>query len=236
MYCFDADTGDRLWDITGIWNSPIFADGSIVSVNGMDNRIYCFGKGPTAITVDAPLTAVPLGTGVMIRGMVTDESAGTKSDALMARFPNGVPAIADGYMTEWMEYVYKQHSMPMVTGVEVVLETLDPNGNYYEIGRVTSDGTGMYKMMWEPEVEGEYTIVATFSGSGAYYGSMAETAVGVAGEGAGAGAQGPPGPQGPQGEPGTDADVGNLTMIAVGAIVVALVAIALAAYVFMRKR
>jgi hypothetical protein len=236
MYCFDADTGDRLWDITGIWNSPIFADGSIVSVNGMDNRIYCFGKGPSAITVDAPLTAVPLGTGVMIRGMVTDESAGTRSDALMARFPNGVPAIADECMTEWMEYVYKQHSMPMATGVEVVLETLDPNGNYYEIGRVTSDGIGMYKMMWEPEVEGEYTIVATFSGSGAYYGSMAETAVGVAGEGAGAGAQGPPGPQGPQGEPGTDAEVSNLTLIAVGAIVVALVAIALAAYVFMRKR
>jgi hypothetical protein len=173
----------------------------------------------------------------MLQGMVTDESAGTKSDALMARFPNGVPAIADEDMTAWMDYVYRQYAMPMgAKGVEVVLETFDPNGNYYEIGRVTSDASGMFKMMWEPSVEGEYTIVASFAGSKSYWGSTAETAVGVAGEAAGAGAQGPPGPQGPQGESGADADVGNLTLIAVAAIVVALIAIAVAVYGFMRKR
>ena len=64
-------------------------------------------------------------------------------------------------------------------GVEVVLETLDPNGNFYEIGKVTSDASGMYKLMWEPPVEGEYTIIASFAGSESYWRSTAETAIGV---------------------------------------------------------
>jgi hypothetical protein len=236
-YCIDADTGDEIWSMTGVWNSPVLADGCMVTLNGMDNQIYCFGKGPTATTVSASPSVVPTGSSLMLQGMVTDESAGTKSDALMARFPNGVPAIADEDMTAWMDYVYRQFAMPMgAKGVEVVLETFDPNGNYNEIGRVTSDASGMFKMMWEPPVEGEYTIVASFAGSKAYWGSTAETAIGVAGEAAGAGAQGPPGPAGPQGEPGADADAGNLTLIAVGAIIVALIAIAVAVYGFMRKR
>ena len=66
-----------------------------------------------------------------------------------------------------------------VEGVEVILETLDPNNNFYEIGRVTSDAYGMYKLMWEPPVPGEYTIIATFEGSDSYYRSYAETAMGV---------------------------------------------------------
>ena len=132
-----------------------------------------------------------------------------------------------------------QQPMPMdATGVEVILETLDPNGNYYEIGRVTSDASGMYKMLWEPPVEGEYTIVASFAGSKSYGSSYAETAIGVAGE-AGAGAPGPQGPQGetgPMGPEGSSANADTAVMIAVGSIVVALIAIALAVYMFMKKR
>jgi outer membrane protein assembly factor BamB len=181
MYCFDAKTGEPIWNTTGIWyGSQCFADGYIVSLNLMDIQIYCFGKGPTATTVSASPSVVADGSSVIIQGMVTDESAGTKSDALTARFPHGVPAIADEDMTRWMDYVYKQHAMPMdVKGVEVILETLDPNDNYYEIGRVTTDATGMFKLMWEPPVEGDYTIVASFAGSESYWKSTAETAIGV---------------------------------------------------------
>jgi hypothetical protein len=92
----------------------------------------------------------------------------------------GTPAIGDAYMSEWMEYLYMQKPCPMmIDGVEVKLETLDPNGNFYEIGTVTSDASGMYKLMWEPPVPGEYTIIATFDGSGAYFSSYAEAAIGV---------------------------------------------------------
>ena len=64
-------------------------------------------------------------------------------------------------------------------GVDVVLETLDPNNNFYEIGRATSDASGLYSIMWEPPVPGKYTVIATFAGSDSYYRSYSETAFGV---------------------------------------------------------
>ncbi|MCL1976926.1 MAG: hypothetical protein FWG55_02280, partial [Candidatus Bathyarchaeota archaeon] len=47
-------------------------------------------------------------------------------------------------------------------------------------GTVTSDSSGLYKVMWTPDTEGEYTIYATFDGSNSYWGSYATTALGVA--------------------------------------------------------
>jgi hypothetical protein len=37
----------------------------------------------------------------------------------------------------------------------------------------------MFKLMFTPEVPGEYTILATFAGSEGYWGSYAQTAIGV---------------------------------------------------------
>ena len=39
----------------------------------------------------------------------------------------------------------------------------------------TSDGTGAYGFTWTPDIAGSYTLIATFAGSGAYYGSTAQT-------------------------------------------------------------
>ena len=64
-------------------------------------------------------------------------------------------------------------------GVEVVVSVLDPNNNLYEVGRVTSDASGAYSLAFTPEVPGKYTVVTSFAGSGAYYGSFAETALNV---------------------------------------------------------
>jgi len=112
--------------------------------------------------------------------MVTDISAGTTQDEQAARFPNGVPAVADESMGPWMEYVYLQKPCPEeVMGVQVTLTAFDSNGNAENIGTVTSDGAGMFKKMWTPENEGEYTVVASFDGSDSYWRSYAETAVGV---------------------------------------------------------
>jgi hypothetical protein len=38
---------------------------------------------------------------------------------------------------------------------------------------------GVFKKLWTPPAEGEYTIVATFEGSESYWSSYTETAVGV---------------------------------------------------------
>ncbi|MHC3128600.1 MAG: hypothetical protein IBV52_00780, partial [Candidatus Bathyarchaeota archaeon] len=138
--------------------------------------IYAIGKGPSATTVTAPDMGVPLGSSVVIRGTVTDESPGTKEYALTARFPNGVPAVADDDMSDWMLYVYKQFERPAdATGVSVKLEAVDPNGKYQDLGTATSDSYGNYGFSFEPETEGQYMIIATFYGSGAYYGSTAIT-------------------------------------------------------------
>jgi hypothetical protein len=96
------------------------------------------------------------------------------------RFPNGVPAVSDESMGEWMKYVYAQFDRPSdALGVEVVVSVVDPNNNAYEVGRTTSDGDGFFKLSFAPEVPGEYTVIASFEGSEAYYGSFAKTAISV---------------------------------------------------------
>jgi hypothetical protein len=170
FHCVDAETGEEIWNITGWWHHSAIADGYLIALNVADNRLYCFGKGKTTTTVSAAPKVTSWGSNVLIEGTVTDQSPGAV----------GTPAIADEYMSEWMEYLYMQQPCPQnVQGVEVKLETLDPNGNFYEIGTVTSDASGMYKLLWEPPVPGEYTIIATFKGSESYWSSFAETAIGV---------------------------------------------------------
>jgi len=184
----DAYTGEELWTILG-WSAsglgttlaPIaIADGYLVYLNAYDGQIYAIGKGPSATTVSASPKVSVHGSSVLVEGTVIDTAAGTKQDEQAARFPNGVPAVSDESMTEWMEYVYEQQPRPAdAVGVEVVVSVVDPNNNCYEVGRTTSDATGFFSCAFTPEVPGKYTIIATFEGSKAYYGSSAETAINV---------------------------------------------------------
>jgi hypothetical protein len=112
-----------------------------------------------------------------VKGTVTDQSPGQTAQGIPAK---GSPAISDESMTAWMEYLYMQQPMPTnATGVEVILEVLDPNNNYHEVGRTTSDATGFYSIAFTPDVPGKYTLVARFAGSESYFGSSAETAINV---------------------------------------------------------
>jgi hypothetical protein len=65
-------------------------------------------------------------------------------------------------------------------GVPVKLTAIDTNGAVTDLGTAISDMSGMFKKMWTPTVAGEYTIVASFDGTKAYFPSYAETALGVA--------------------------------------------------------
>jgi hypothetical protein len=62
------------------------------------------------------------------------------------------------------------------TGVEVSIDVIDANGNYRNIGTVTSNADGFYSYQWWPDIPGKYTVIATFCGSESYYGSRATTA------------------------------------------------------------
>jgi outer membrane protein assembly factor BamB len=188
VYCLDANTGEELWSMLS-WagqsggagaSTSVEADGYLVYYNYYDNQLYCIGKGPSATTVEAPLTAISPGSSVTIQGTVTDISAGTQQNQQAANFPNGVPAVSDDSMSGWMEFVYMQQACPAnVKGVPVTLTALDPNGNTETIGTVTTDAAGMYNTMWTPPVPGLYTISATFAGTNSYYPSFAETSIGV---------------------------------------------------------
>ncbi len=177
LWCLNATTGAPIWNIANFvvanQASGVIADGYMVVPNAYDNQIYCYNKGPSAITVTAPNTAVPKGTSVLIQGTVTDQSPGQTCLGIPAA---GTPAISDASMSQWMEYLYMQQPEPTnATGVPVTLTAIDPNGNTQNIGTVTSDTLGTYGVSWTPPVPGLYTIVANFAGSNSYYSSLADT-------------------------------------------------------------
>jgi outer membrane protein assembly factor BamB len=231
--CLNVTTGEEIWRIDGAFRQThwgglaIIGDSIIALQDTYDQRVYAIGKGPTATTVTAPDIGVPLGNSALIKGTVTDISPGTEDYALTARFPNGVAAVADDAMDDWMKYVYMQFPRPTnATGVEVVLTVLDPNGNFYEIGRATSDDSGFFSCAFTPDVPGKYTIISTFDGSKAYYGSFAKTAVYVEE----APAETPP----PTPPPASIADM-YLLPSTIG-IIIAIVVVGLLLFLMLRKR
>ena len=184
LRCINITDGTEMWkllDYLGFGSaSNAFADGYIVTSSTYDNNIYCIGKVPSAATITASPEVSVHGNSVLIKGTVTDISPGTNKLMQTARYPSGVPAIADADMQAWMEYLYMQQALPSnAKGVEVTLDTVDPNGNFVHIGTVTSDISGKFSYVWTPEVSGKYTVLATFAGSKSYWPSYSETAIAV---------------------------------------------------------
>jgi outer membrane protein assembly factor BamB len=179
VYCLNATTGEEIFETLGfdVSTPPAISDGTMLVHNSYDNQIYAYDKGRSGTTVSAPQNIQPLGTSVLIQGAVTDQSPGQTCLGIPAA---GTPAIADEDMSAWMEYLYMQQPKPTdATGVPVHITAVDPNGNWQDIGTVTSDIDGNFAVMWTPPVPGLYKITATFVGSESYYSSHAVTNLGV---------------------------------------------------------
>ena len=182
LRCINASNGAELWKVL-YWGASMsaetsvyLADGFLVGLNFYDNQIYCFGKGPSQTTITGPDTTLALGEKVLIKGSVIDLSPGTQQLEQAKRFPNGVPAMADEYQEDWMEYVYQQQPCPSnAQGVKVKLYSIDPNGNYQDLGEVTTDLWGNYGTSWKPPVPGDYHVIAEFEGTASYWGSSSST-------------------------------------------------------------
>jgi len=156
---------------------------------------------------------------------------------VIQRFPNGIPAIADEDMREWMEYVYMQQRCPEdVTGVTVHITAMDPNNNTRDFGTATTDALGNYVFEFEPEVPGMYQLIVTFEGSDSYWRSSATTYVKV----------GPAAEEAPSAAEIADTTVGRLpaypeipAYLTIDLVIVILVAvgvvIGLIAYMALRK-
>jgi outer membrane protein assembly factor BamB len=170
LHAIDASTGNKVWSILGAYTPTAIAYGTLLASDSYNGYTYAFGKGSTEITVSASSKVVTKGSSILLEGTVLDASSAQK----------GTAAVSDDSQTAWMEYLHMQQPKPTnATGVRVHLTAKDPNGNSQDIGIVTSDMSGIFKKMWTPPVEGEYTIMATFEGSESYYASYAETVIGV---------------------------------------------------------
>jgi hypothetical protein len=230
--CLNATTGAVIWRVNGLFRTtswggtPIMGDSVIAMYNTYDQQVYAIGQGPSLTTVEAPMTAITVGNSVEIQGTVMDASPGAKETALTLRFPNGVPAVSDDSQGDWMKYVYQQWPRPTnATGVAVSIDAVDPNGNFVHLGTATSDTSGLFHYAWKtPNIPGEYTVIATFPGSGAYYASYAETGIIVS--------EAPPSPT----PTPAAAPPPPYELYIVGTGVAIIIAVAIATIILLRKR
>jgi outer membrane protein assembly factor BamB len=222
LYALDAESGKQLWNISGLMVTRSLADGYLITYNAYDNQLYCFGKGPSATSVEAPLTGVVKGTAVTITGTVTDQSSGQ----------TGSPAISDADMGPWMEYLKEQQQLPVgvtIHGVPVTITATGQDGTTTVIATVVSDMSGHYGCSWTPTAAGLYKITATFAGSDSYGSSYDETFVSaIAASSASASPSPSVAPQPTSGIPTT-------TYIAIAAAVV-IIAVIAAALVLRRRK
>jgi hypothetical protein len=234
MTCVNASTGNITYTLNGgVW--PLAAaNGYVIGLGIYDGNLYCVGKGQTSTSVTIQDDVVAKGDTVLIKGNVLDQSPASQDYASQVRFPNGVPAVADEDMSEFMDYLHMQNATllnnpPMPNGVPVTIDAIDPSGDFVHIGDVTSDFSSMFKMLWTPEEEGEYTILAGFSGSDSYWSSYAETALGVTE------APSPAGPIQPEPTEPTEAPL-ITTEVAIIIAVAVIAVIAIVAYWALKRR
>ena len=158
LYCLNATTGQLIWETPFQSGWGGISSGILYYTNNYDDCLYAFGTGQTATNV----TASPN----LIQGSVVDNSPGAP----------GTPCVSADSMTTQMNYLYANAPQPTdTTGVPVTITAIDPNNNTETLGTVTTDASGSYSLPWTPPVSGPYTITTTFAGTGAYYGSSAET-------------------------------------------------------------
>jgi len=136
--------------------------------------MYVFGKGQSETTVSAPQTAVAKGTGVLITGTVLD----------MSPTQAGAPCVSQDSMSTQMEYLHLQRAIDgiwgnlSIFGIPVTLTAIGPDGQYIDLGTVTTSGYyGTFTLAWTPSEQGLYEIIASFDGSEAYGSSSASTSL-----------------------------------------------------------
>jgi hypothetical protein len=226
--CIDVFTGKEVWSVgigggSDLWRRDIqmaIADG-YMTMGGRDGYMYVFGLGQSETTVSAQQM---LDRSVLLTGTVFDLSPAQRGApcvskesvaAQMEQYHIGAPV---GGVFSGVMMADGSYGDVMLTGVPVSLDVLDPNGNYYNIGVVTSDGySGTFGYTWIPDVAGQYTITATFMGDESYGSSFATTYLTVA-EGAGT------------------ASTDNTLLYAIIGATIAIIVVMIACFILFRKK
>jgi len=231
LFALNCTTGKLVWSVLGFDTTGAeLSYGIELGLNSYDGQLYAYGQGPSKTTVTAPNPVGTVGSPMVISGTVMDVSAGTSQEAVAADFPNGLPCISDADQGQWMAAVYEQQPIPAdLTGVPITLTAVDPNGNLITLGTTTSTASGAWGMTWTPpSVPGNYTITATFAGTGAYYGSYAQTFVYVGSA---------PTPAPPTATPVSQATTQSYVLgLGIAAIIVIIIIGAILAMLMLRKK
>ena len=223
LHCINMTDGSLVWKINNPMSFGAVADGYLVAPNSWDGYMYVIGKGTSATTVTAPNVAVPLGTGVMIKGSVLDVSPAQ----------TGTPCVSKESMSIQMEHLHLGQPQggiwnnETITGVPVILTAIGSDGTVIDLGTAISNGySGEFDKAWTPPKEDTYQIIASFAGDDSYGSSMSTTAFSVG-----------PAPKEviiPEQQVPPDY---TMTIVGVGiAVIIAVVIAAAAAVLLLRKR
>ena len=176
LHCINMTDGSLVWKIDNPMSYGGVEDGYLVAPNSWDGYLYVIGKGQSQTTVLAPDVAVPLGTGVMIKGTVLDLSPAQK----------GTPCVAKESMSMQMEHLHLGQPQGgiwnnvTVIGVPVSLTAIGSDGTVIDLGIATTNGySGEFDKAWTPPKEDTYQIIASFAGDDSYASSMSTTAVSI---------------------------------------------------------
>ena len=173
LYCINATTGEKIWDIYFSGGSKVVADSMLLATNEYDGLLYCFGMGPTSVQVSVSPTTVENGSSVFIEGYVLDQSPGQQD----------TPCISNEDMSAFMQFLHMQQPCPLtIIGVPLELRAITSSGSTIEIAQSTTptDLYGHFSYMWTPPAPGDYTIVARFLGTDSYFPSYEATGLSVA--------------------------------------------------------
>jgi hypothetical protein len=226
LICLNVTNGDFMWKISGANLGPGGASqGYLTASSSYSGYFYVLGKGKTALTLNAPQTALTPGQGVVVAGTILD----------MSPAQPGTACVSSDSMSTWMDYLH--HQMPMdgyyhnvtITGVPISIDAVDPNGNFVHVADVTSDSSGAFGYTWiVPSMAGDYKIIATFMGDDSYGSSYSTVFVNVA-EG------GKPTPTPTPTGGGTVATTADLMTYFIIGIVVILIAIGIIGALVLRR-
>ena len=172
QYVYDTETGELLFKFPGGAFSHnqhgVVADGLLVTWNPTYSQVQCFGKGNTKVELSTDVGRIANGDFVVVNGRITDQSPAQPD----------TPCVSKESMEAWMTYIHGGYDAPpagLITGVPVSLVAVDSANNVIDLGTVTSDAMGYFKVSWTPTDEGMYKITASFAEDESYYSSWTVT-------------------------------------------------------------
>ncbi|MGD6808744.1 MAG: hypothetical protein ACQCN3_03510 [Candidatus Bathyarchaeia archaeon] len=181
LYAINITNGEKVWDVMipgAAWFSgtDLAVSDGYLSVGGADGYQYIIGRGLSATTVTTSSKTPASGTTIQIEGTVLDQSPAQP----------GTPCVSHDSMGTQMNYLHRQQPQngitgtETITGVPVTLTAIDPNGNPQTIDTVTTNGYyGTFSCAWTPNMEGKWTIIASFAADDSYGSSSAATDIEV---------------------------------------------------------